>query len=280
MNRIAVFVDAGYLYATGSEVLLGERQPRSALQLNFPAVLAHLQGLAAQISRNEMLRIYWYDFSTGHLPLLDGVKLRSGFEPGERISGQIGADLTKLARNHAIGDALILAGDDELRSAVIQAQESGVRVHLLTLGHPELRAGRYSLRAECDTRRAFETSTLAGYLARRSENAPSLSSPEDGEAVVTEEANAASDEVLTGYVREHLAELYSDSLDLLAELGPRDPLPRELDGPLLVGVKRALGRPLLESEKRVLRDMAKRLAREPTAMESTPAPVDGNVIVD
>ena len=53
MNRIAVFVDAGYLYATGSEVLLGERQPRSALQLNFPAVLSHLQGLAAQISRDR-----------------------------------------------------------------------------------------------------------------------------------------------------------------------------------------------------------------------------------
>jgi hypothetical protein len=277
MNRIAVFVDAGYLYATGSEVLLGERQPRSALQLNFPALLAHLQGLAAQISRNEMLRIYWYDFSTGHLPLLDGVKLRSGFEPGERISGQIGADLTKLARNHAIGDALILAGDDELRSSVIQAQESGVRVHLVTLGHPELRPGRYSLRAECDTRRVFDASLLASYLAKRNEASLSPSPSEEGEVAAPDETTAASDEVLIGYVREHLSELYSDSLDQLAELGPRDPLPRELDGPLLVGVKRALGRPLLESEKRVLRDMAKRLAREPLSPGNVAVPVDGNI---
>lgn len=262
MNRIAVFVDAGYLYATGSEVLLGERQPRSALQMNFPAILSHLQGLAAQISRHELLRIYWYDFSTGHLPLLDGVKLRSGFEPGERISGQIAADLTKLSRNHAISDALILAGDDELRSAVIQAQENGVRVHLVTLGHPELRPGRYSLRAECDTRRVFDSSGIAGFLSRRSEQQLNLPVGEDSETPA-EETTAASEEVLSGFVRAHLSELYSDSLDLLAELGPRDPLPRELDGPLLVGVKRALGRPLLESEKRVLRDMAKRLAREP-----------------
>lgn len=268
MQRIALFIDAGYLYATGSEVLLGERQPRSALQLNYSALISHLQGLAAQISRAELLRIYWYDFSVGQLPLLDGIKLRSGFEPGERISGQIGADLSKLVRNHAIGDALILAGDDELRPAVMQAQEAGVRVHLISLGHPESRPGRYSLRAECDTRRVFDAQQLGAFLARRVES--SLTSGHEEGETPAEDVVGASEEVLVGHVREHLAELYSDSLDLLAELGPREPLPRELDGPLLVSVKRALGRPLLESEKRVLRDLAKRLAREmhaPAAVE-------------
>ena len=262
MNKIAIFVDAGYLYGTGSEVLFGERQPRSALHLHFAGLLTHLGQLAAQLSRAELLRTYWYDFTVSNLPVLDGVKLRSGFEPGERISGQIAVDLGKLTRNHAISDALILAGDDELRTAVVQAQEYGVRVHLLSLWSLiDSRPGKFSLRGECDTRRTLEAIALAPYLTRKSESGVPLPAEEIGEAHPEEAANAASEEVLIGHVREHLSELYSDSLEKLAELGPREPLPRELDGPLLVGVKRALGRPLFESEKRVLRDLAKRLAR-------------------
>lgn len=262
MNKIAIFVDAGYLYGTGSEVLFSDRQPRSALHLHFSGLVNFLTQLATQVSKAEVLRTYWYDFSVVNLPIIDNVKLRSGFEPGERISGQIAVDLGKLTRNQAISDALILAGDDELRTAVVQAQEYGVRVHLLSLWSLiDSRPGKFSLRGEADTRRTIDAAALAPYLVKKTD-APIPGVAEDGSELHPEEtATAAPEEVLVAHVREHLSELYSDALEKLAELGPREPLPRDLDGPLLVGVKRALGRPLFESEKRILRDLAKRLAR-------------------
>ena len=39
--------------------------------------------------------------------------------------------MVTLAQNHGCADALLLTGDDDLRPGVEQAQEHGVRVHLL-----------------------------------------------------------------------------------------------------------------------------------------------------
>ena len=40
-------------------------------------------------------------------------------------------DLIELARNHAISEAVLLSGDEDLRVGVQLAQSFGVRVHLL-----------------------------------------------------------------------------------------------------------------------------------------------------
>ena len=61
MDRIAVFVDAGYLFAQGSVELHGERLTRGELRLDHEAVVTKLQAFAERVSGLPLLRIYWYD---------------------------------------------------------------------------------------------------------------------------------------------------------------------------------------------------------------------------
>ena len=46
MDRVAVFVDAGYLFAQGSFELSGEKQFRSAIELEFDKVVSVLRRFA------------------------------------------------------------------------------------------------------------------------------------------------------------------------------------------------------------------------------------------
>ena len=68
----------------------------------------------------------------------DDVKLRLGFinEYGQQkgVDSLIVTDLVELARNHAISDAVILSGDEDIRIGVQIAQSFGVRAHLTGSG--------------------------------------------------------------------------------------------------------------------------------------------------
>lgn len=63
MDRVAVFVDAGYLYATGGQSLTGLKTPRKKLTLDVKRVVPYLEAMSEVISGMPMLRIYWYDAS-------------------------------------------------------------------------------------------------------------------------------------------------------------------------------------------------------------------------
>jgi hypothetical protein len=66
MDRVAVFVDAGYLFAQGSALLAGRKLNRSEISLNPDAAIKSFTGFAERISGLSLLRIYWYDgTSTG-----------------------------------------------------------------------------------------------------------------------------------------------------------------------------------------------------------------------
>ena len=58
MDRIAVFVDAGYLFAQGSVLLAGKKLSRSELALDHLAVVKALTNLATSVSGLPLLRIY------------------------------------------------------------------------------------------------------------------------------------------------------------------------------------------------------------------------------
>lgn len=86
--------------------------------------------------------MYWYDgTSTGptaqHLTLahLNDVKVRLGFvnSVGEQkgVDSLIVTDMIALARNRVMSDAVLISGDEDIRVGVQQAQEFGVRVHLV-----------------------------------------------------------------------------------------------------------------------------------------------------
>ena len=262
MNRIAVFVDAGYFYASASELLFGTPLRRGELRLANAEFAQYLGQIAETIGGCPLLRIYWYDGTNSgptaaHLAMayLDNVKLRLGFvnQSGEQkgVDGLIFSDLTNLARNRAISDALLLAGDEDLRVGVQQAQEHGIRVHLLGV-EPKDPSGNQSaaLQREADTRRQLDAVALGQFLFRR-EYAGTL--------VAEAEAAAVDADVAHNLARmQELANEYAATLDtvqreLILALPERTPLPHELDRELLLRASELLGRKLEEAEKRTLR---------------------------
>ncbi len=145
MDRVAVFADAGYLYAGGSTAISGSSKKRQELTLDVPACVQYLIQQAEQLSGLKLLRIYWYDgaissrLSTDQqlLAASDNVKLRLGivntFGEQKGVDAKIVTDLADLARNRAISEAVLLGGDEDLRIGMELAQQYGVRVHLLTI---------------------------------------------------------------------------------------------------------------------------------------------------
>lgn len=62
MERVAVFVDAGYFWVQVSHLLFGEKRPRNEVSINAPLMR---ESLLAEVQKNfpehSLLRIYWYD---------------------------------------------------------------------------------------------------------------------------------------------------------------------------------------------------------------------------
>jgi len=141
MDRAAVFVDAGYLFAEGSRLLAGEKLRRSALRLDHDKILKFLDELTLELTGVPLLRVYWYDGATSApnpaqvaLAYRPKLKLRLGLvdEEGQHgVDSLLVADLVTLAKNRAVCDALLFSGDDDLRAGVEEAQAFGVRVQLL-----------------------------------------------------------------------------------------------------------------------------------------------------
>src|SRR5271154_569828 len=136
MGRIAVFVDAGYLFAQGSAVLTGAKVVRTRITLD-EAKVVDLLAAFAEVQAGQsgaLLRIYWYDASpgrflnAGHVRLgeIDNVKLRLGvindFNQQKGVDSLLIADLIQLGHNRAIDSAVVLSGDEDLRVGVQVAQ--------------------------------------------------------------------------------------------------------------------------------------------------------------
>jgi uncharacterized LabA/DUF88 family protein len=155
----AVFLDAGYLYAAGSDLLFGAVHRRASLGLEEPAdFLAAVADAARDCCDGEELRIlrtYWYDGAQNGVPSgaqaamgeLARVKLRLGRLTGagqKGVDGLIILDLTTLALNRAIDTAIVFSGDEDLREAIVHAQ--GVGVTVILVGLPQTaRQGQSSL---------------------------------------------------------------------------------------------------------------------------------------
>src|SRR6266852_6853032 len=179
MDRVAVFVDAGYLFAQGSVALAGQKLPRGRLLLNHEKAIDALANFATRVSGVDLLRVYWYDgTSTGpssqHLTLahLGRVKVRLGFVNsfGEQkgVDSLIVTDMIALARNHAMSEAVLLSGDEDLRVGVQQAQEFGVRVHLLGI-RPSRGSQSLFLLQEADSTHEWNPDDLAPFLSCKPE---------------------------------------------------------------------------------------------------------------
>ena len=179
MDRVAVFVDAGYLFAEGSAALYGRKLKRGQLMLDPEAATAALTDFAERVSGLSLLRIYWYDGTrrrpTRQQDLLGehpGVKVRLGLvTPGGHQKGVdtlIVTDMLTLARNRAMADCVLLSGDEDLRLGVSHAQQHGVRVHLLGIG-PARRTQSPYLRREADSTHEWGGKDLGLFLGSRAD---------------------------------------------------------------------------------------------------------------
>ena len=160
MDRCALFVDAGYLLADGAMAVHGTHR-RESVTWDYPGLLQLLANLAMERSRMPLLRCYWYDSTVegrrtpDHDALADlpGVKLRlAKMRPGRRegVEGEIHRDLTTLARNKAVSDAMVVTGEEDLAEVIADVQDMGMRVtllHIATDGNSEIPR---ALRQECD----------------------------------------------------------------------------------------------------------------------------------
>ncbi|MBI2720396.1 MAG: NYN domain-containing protein [Rhizobiales bacterium] len=181
--RVAVFVDAGYIFAQGSCTITGLKtpKPRDQLEMKEEAIVRLLASVAHTTSSGkELLRIYWYDGAplSGpsaeqvRLAHLRDVKLRLGFLNAEGqqkgVDSLIVTDLMELARNKAISDAVVVTGDEDIRVGILIAQSHGVRVHVLGIAGAQARGTQSSLlQQEADTVSTWGKSDISGFLAVR-----------------------------------------------------------------------------------------------------------------
>jgi len=275
MDRVAVFVDAGYLFAQGSVALAGQKLPRGRLLLDHEKAIDALAAFATRVSGVDLLRVYWYDgTSTGpssqHITLahLAHVKVRLGFvnSVGEQkgVDSLIVTDMIALARNHAMSEAVLLSGDEDLRVGVQQAQEFGVRVHLLGI-RPSRGSQSLFLLQEADSTHEWSPDDLAPFLSCKPEIAvvpavpsvvaapgpaepPVLGAPTPLEPLLVPDPLV---DVASALARE----IPTAELEALTEsIRQAGQIPREFDGRLLAEGGRALKARLDPAQKKEVRN--------------------------
>jgi NYN domain len=141
VDRCALFVDAGYVLADGAMAVHGTRRGES-VSWDYEGLLQLLSSLARERTGLPLLRCYWYEATVDGgrtdqqeaLADVPGIKLRvAKIRPGRRegVETEIHRDLTTLARNNAISDALVLSAEEDLAQAIADVQDLGLRVTLV-----------------------------------------------------------------------------------------------------------------------------------------------------
>ncbi|MBI2219983.1 MAG: NYN domain-containing protein [Acidobacteria bacterium] len=264
MDRVAVFVDAGYLFAQGSVALAGQKLPRGRLVLDHEKAIDALADFAVRVSGVDLLRVYWYDgTSTGpssqHLTLahLARVKVRLGFvnSVGEQkgVDSLIVTDMIALARNHAMSEAVLLSGDEDLRVGVQQAQEFGVRVHLLGI-RPSRGSQSLFLLQEADSTHEWSPDDLTPFLSCKPDIAVVSAAPLPAAAPAPLEPMLVPDP-LNDVASALATEIPTTELEALTEsIRQSGQIPKEFDGRLLAEGGRALKVRLDPAQKKEARN--------------------------
>ncbi len=274
MERSAVFVDAGYLFAQGSTALIGNKVARATLSLSARSVIEELKSFgAAKAPHASLLRIYWYDgirpgavMSADQTAIadMDDIKLRLGFINGQGqqkgVDSLIVTDLIELARQRAISEAVLLSGDEDVRIGVQIAQNFGVRVHLLGI-HPARGSQSPTLRQEADTTSEWDKLTIEKFLSLRAGhnvqpeaagNIPAAPAREEEPALVS--AYTEDEQIVVAVAQSFVADLLEADLQAI-EIFWKDNrgVPQEFDRRLLAQTAEKIGRRLAKDEMRLLR---------------------------
>lgn len=269
LDRFAIFVDAGYFFAAGGKAAYDITQ-RKLLDFPDPHVCVNdIIQRAGAISKNDnLLRVYWYDALTETTPTatqttigyLHGVKLRLGVvnRAGEQkgVDSLIVTDLIDLARNRAIGDAVLIAGDEDLRIAVQVAQTYGVRVHILAAGEPRHNVSP-SLQMEADSVHSLNAEWFRKHLAERPSEQQNQREcpPIIANLTVPEAAEKAAFEILANATSKEIAQL-------AALFSTDSRVPPDYDGKLIARAASYAGRKFTGDEMRKIRGIFIQRVRE------------------
>jgi uncharacterized LabA/DUF88 family protein len=269
-------VNVRYLFAQGSVALTGSKKTRTDLVIDCPAVIAELKAVALACANTcTLLRIYWYDGATGAARLtgdqallanLDDVKVRLGFlnNAGQQkgVDSLIVTDLIELARQKAIGDAVLLSGDEDVRVGVQIAQNYGVRVHLIGI-EPARGSQSANLMQEADTTSEWGKDVIRLFLSERVKSAapakPKVIFPK---AAAAAKVVAAPNDRLDQTASDFVAALKPSELEgLEAYWKTGRGLPTDIDRRLLPQGREAIGGDLDASQKTYLRTAVQRLVK-------------------
>ena len=143
MDRCALFVDASYVLADGAMAVHGTRRGES-VSWDYEGLLQLLSTLGRERTGLPVLRCYWYEATVDGrrtaeqdaVADIPGIKLRvAKIRPGRRegVETEIHRDLTTLARNSAISDALVVSAEEDLAQVIADVQDLGMRVTLVHL---------------------------------------------------------------------------------------------------------------------------------------------------
>ncbi|MFI8825831.1 NYN domain-containing protein [Streptomyces sp. NPDC053431] len=243
----AIFVDAGYVYASAGLLVAGTEDRRN-FDLDAEGLIEAFIDTARTIfADSRLLRVYWYDGARRriHTPeqqavaALPDVKVRLGNlnsnNQQKGVDSLIRSDLESLARHRAISDAALVGGDEDLVSAVEAAQGYGARVHLWGIEAAEGGNQAEPLLWEVDSQRVFDLDFCRPYVTRK----PVTLYENEGEPP------PSRDEVRFIGAQIAAAWLAERGRDQLAELLPGHPyLPGPIDQDLLVEAERLLSRSL------------------------------------
>ncbi|CAL9305500.1 MULTISPECIES: NYN domain-containing protein [unclassified Streptomyces] len=255
----AIFVDAGYVYASAGLLVAGTEDRRS-FDLDAEGLIdAFIDTARTIFADSRLLRVYWYDGARRRIHTaeqqaiaeLPDVKVRLGNlnanNQQKGVDSLIRSDLESLARHRAISDAALVGGDEDLVSAVEAAQGYGARVHLWGIESAEGRNQAEALLWEVDSARVFDLEFCRPYITRR----PVTTYENEGEPPPSrDEVRFVGAQIAATWMAERGA-------DALAELLPGRPyLPGPVDQDLLVDAERLLSRSLRGHAvlRRALRD--------------------------
>ncbi len=215
----------------------------------------------------RILRFYWYDgVVQGRLTSVQEqlagsrlCKLRLGLvnSVGEQkgVDSLIVTDMIELARNRAITDVVLLAGDEDLRIGVQIAQSFGVQVHLLGI-KPARGSQSLELIREADTHHEWDAEIVSQILKIEEIQTVKASALVE---VVSHDLNIST----TSAIDVDFAVIVQEALDAMMPLKRQavmdafaanpSSVPADLDRTMLPRAGQALGRHLNDLEKRSLR---------------------------
>lgn len=166
------------------------------------------------------------------------------------VDSLIATDMITLARNKAMAECVLLSGDEDLRVGVQQAQQHGVRVHLLGI-KPARGSQSLFLLQEADVTHEWEASDIGSFLQCGPHLAPVPISPENAGTPEPQRVAAS----LEGVAREVANEVPKAEVATLVDSIRKTKLrPKDKDAKLLAMSRGVLGKDLDSSQKSEVRE--------------------------